>query len=101
MMHKDYCFMKILKNFTTDKFIEATKNGIDLQAILDKKVIPTEAQLDVLNKAKIAIENPNFMGFTIHNLYEFFMVFVVLSGVAAAILFLISGKLRKMMHGVH
>lgn len=86
---------------TTDKFIEASKNGIDLQAILDKKVVPTSAQLELLNKAKIAIENPNFMGFTIHNLYEFFMVFVVLSGAAAAILFVISGRLKKMMHGVH
>ncbi len=85
---------------TTDKYIEATRLGIDLQAVLDKRITPSAEQLDLLNKAKIAIENPNFMGFTIHNLYEFFMVFVVLSGVAAALLLLISGKLRKMMHGV-
>ena len=85
---------------TTDKFIAASKAGIDLQAILDKKVVPTEEQLNVLKAAKVAIENPHFVGFTIHNLYEFFMVFVVLSGVAAGILFLISGLLKKMMHGV-
>jgi POT family proton-dependent oligopeptide transporter len=85
---------------TTDKFIEASKNGIDLQGILDKKIVPTAEQLAILNKAKIAIENPHFMGFTIHNLYEFFMVFVVLSGAAAGLLLLISGRLRKMMHGV-
>lgn len=85
---------------TTDKFIEASKNGIDLQAVLDKKLIPSTEQLEILKKAKIAIENPHFMGFTIHNLYEFFMVFVALSGVAALLLFLISGILKKMMHGV-
>lgn len=85
---------------TTDKFIEASKHNIDLQAILDKKIIPTPEQLEILNKAKIAIENPHFLGFTIHNLYEFFMVFVALSGTAAALLFLISGRLKKMMHGV-
>ena len=72
---------------TTDKFIAASKQGIDLQAILDKKVVPS-------------IEKTHFAGFTIHNLFEFFMVFVVLSGVASLILFMISGMLKKMMNGV-
>lgn len=85
---------------TTDKFIEASKMGIDLQGVLDKKIIPTAEQLSMLDKAKIAIENPHFMGFTIHNLYEFFMVFVALSGVASLVLLAISGQLKKMMHGV-
>ena len=76
---------------TTDKFIAASKQGIDLQAILDKKVVPTTEQLNFLQTAKISIENTHFAGFTIHNLFEFFMVFVVLSGVASLILFMISG----------
>jgi hypothetical protein len=42
----------------------------------------------------------SFAGFKIHNLFEFFMVFVCLPGVASIILFLISGRLGKMMHGV-
>jgi len=41
-----------------------------------------------------------FAGFTIHNLFEFFMLFVILPGAAAVLLFLLSGKLKKMMHGV-
>ena len=85
---------------TTDKFIAASKQGIDLQAILDKKVVPTTEQLNFLQTAKISIENTHFAGFTIHNLFEFFMVFVVLSGVASLILFMISGMLKKMMNGV-
>lgn len=41
-----------------------------------------------------------FMGYQITNLYEFFMLFIVMTGIAAALLFLISGILRKMMHGI-
>ena len=40
---------------------------------------------------------PQILGYHINNLYDFFMVFVVSAAVAAAILFLISGKLAKMM----
>ncbi len=85
---------------TTDKFIAASEKGIDLQGILDKKIVPTQDQLSFLNSAKISIENPHFAGFTIHNLFEFFMVFVALSGIASVLLFLLSGTLKKMMHGV-
>jgi POT family proton-dependent oligopeptide transporter len=85
---------------TTDKFVAASKHGIDLQAVLDKKIVPTTEQMNFLQTAKINIENTHFAGFTIHNLFEFFMVFVVLSGVASLLLFLLSGTLKKMMHGV-
>jgi len=85
---------------TTDKFVAAQGHGIDLQALLDKRLTPTPEQMDFLKSAKISIENPHFAGFAIHNLFEFFMVFVVLSGSASILLFLISGRLKKMMHGV-
>lgn len=39
----------------------------------------------------------HFAGFTINNLYDFFMVFVVLSGVASILLFFISGWMEKRM----
>ena len=39
----------------------------------------------------------SFMGWRIENLFDFFMLFVCMSGVAAVILFLLSGKLQKMM----
>lgn len=42
----------------------------------------------------------SFLGYQINNIYDFFMLFVVMSGVAALILFLLSGKLLKMMQGV-
>ena len=43
---------------------------------------------------------PSIVGFQITNLYEFFMVFIVMTGVASAILFLMSGTLLKMMKGI-
>ncbi len=42
----------------------------------------------------------NLLGMQITDLYDFFMVFVVMAGVASVILFLLSKKLLKMMHGV-
>ncbi|ESU29637.1 proton-dependent di-tripeptide transporter [Flavobacterium limnosediminis JC2902] len=85
---------------TGDKFNKAKELGINLQDVLDKKVVPTEAQLKLLSDNQISAENPVFAGFEIHNLYEFFMVFVVLCGIASIILFLITPILKKMMHGV-
>jgi proton-dependent oligopeptide transporter, POT family len=85
---------------TGDKFAKAKELGIDLQPILDKTVTATPAQLQLLEANQIAAENPTFAGFEIHNLYEFFMVFVVLCGIASVILFLLTPVLKKMMHGV-
>lgn len=85
---------------TGDKFKKATELGIDLQAVLDKTITPTAEQLKVLADNQIADAYPVFVGFTIHNLFEFFMVFVVLCGVASAILFALTPLLKKMMHGV-
>ncbi|MEN9522854.1 MAG: hypothetical protein RL065_1231 [Bacteroidota bacterium] len=85
---------------TGDKFKKAQELGIDLQAVLDKTITPTAEQLKVLADNQIADAYPVFVGFTIHNLFEFFMVFVVLCGVASAILFSLTPVLKKMMHGV-
>ncbi|MEI7803448.1 MAG: peptide MFS transporter [Bacteroidota bacterium] len=85
---------------TGDKFNKANELGIDLQGVLDKKVIPTADQLKLLSDNKISASNPFFAGFEIHNLFEFFMVFVVLTGIASIILFALTPVLKKMMHGV-
>ena len=45
--------------------------------------------------------HPSFAGFEITGLYEFFMIFVILSGIASLILFFLTKTLQKMMHGVH
>ncbi len=86
---------------TGDKFNKAKELGIDLQAVLDKKITPTVEQVKLLVDNQISDHYPNFAGFEIQNLYQFFMVFVVLCGIAGTILALISPKLKKMMHGVN
>jgi POT family proton-dependent oligopeptide transporter len=40
---------------------------------------------------------PNFLGFEISNLYTFFMLFIIMTGIAAGILFVLSRTLQKMM----
>ena len=39
----------------------------------------------------------SFLGYSVNNLYDFFLIFVFLSGASAVVLFLFSGKLQKMM----
>lgn len=43
---------------------------------------------------------PSFMSFPINDLYSFFMLFVVMAGVASIILFFLSRKLVTMMNGI-
>lgn len=85
---------------TGDKFNKAKELGIDLQAILDKTAVPTDEQLKVLATHQINTVNPVFAGFEIHNLFQFFMVFVILTGLASIILFLLTPVLKRLMHGV-
>ncbi len=43
-------------------------------------------------------QKPVLLGLQIHDLYDFFMVFVIFSGLAAIVMFAISKKLTQMMH---
>ena len=85
---------------TGDQFTAAEKAGINLKDVLDKKIAPTVEQIKFMADNKISDHYPKFAGFTIHNLFEFFMVFVILCGVASALLFMLVPKLKKMMHNV-
>ena len=85
---------------TGDKFKKASELGIDLQAVLDKTITPTAEQLQLLAKNQINDSYKVFAGFEIQNLYDFFMVFVVLCGIASLILFLLTPFIKKMMNGV-
>ena len=42
----------------------------------------------------------SFLGYTMNNLYDFFMLFVVMSGIASIMLFFLSKRLEKLMHGI-
>jgi POT family proton-dependent oligopeptide transporter len=85
---------------TGDKYAAAAEKGINLQAILDKTGQATAEQMAFLSDKKIPTTYPTFAGFTIHNLFEFFMVFVILCGVASVVLYAITPILKRMMNGV-
>ena len=85
---------------TGDKFKKAQELGIDLQAVLNKVITPTAEQVKLLEENQISVSNRVFVGFGIHNLFECFMVFVVLTGLAAIVLFALTPMLRKLMNGV-
>ncbi|HLG38923.1 MAG TPA: peptide MFS transporter, partial [Chitinophagaceae bacterium] len=42
----------------------------------------------------------SFLGYQMNNLYDFFMLFVFMGGLAGIILILLSKRLQKMMHGI-
>jgi POT family proton-dependent oligopeptide transporter len=62
-----------------------------------KKGNPDSNTLEVWN---LSPKKPVFVGMEIKNLYDFFMIFVLMAGGASIILFLLSGRLLKLMNGI-
>lgn len=77
---------------------QAAQAGINLQPILSKTVRPDAQELARLKELKIPYEYKSILGFEINSLYEFFIMFVIMAGIASLILFAITKKLQKMMH---
>ena len=72
-------------------------SSVDFSKIKDKKAQEAAYQ-KVVETAKV--KERSFFGFKVNSLYSFFMVFVVMGGVAALILFFLQKKLLSMMHGI-
>jgi len=85
---------------TGDKYLKASERGIDLNAVLNQTATLTPEQSKFLADEKIPTTYSTFAGFEITNLFEFFMVFVILCGAAAVILYALTPLLKRMMHGV-
>lgn len=68
-----------------------------IKSIVDEKSKAVSTTLEEWNLNPV---KPSFLGIQITSLYHFFMIFVVLAGCASVILFLLSSKLNKMMHGL-
>jgi POT family proton-dependent oligopeptide transporter len=60
-------------------------------------VLKNNKTLDVWN---LNPTKPKFVGIQINDLFDFFMIFVVMAGVASGILFLLSPSLLRMMGGI-
>lgn len=79
---------------------KATSAGIDLQSILKGESTATADQINKLKELEIPFKFNSFMGYDIHNLYDYFILFVIMAGVASVILFILTRWLQKMMHGM-
>jgi len=42
----------------------------------------------------------SFLGYAMANTYDFFLLFVVMAGIASIVMFLLSKKLQTWMHGI-
>jgi POT family proton-dependent oligopeptide transporter len=82
------------------EFQEAARVGIDLPAILRGTVTPTSGDLDKLKEIGVRASYPELLGIQIHDLFQFFMIFVVSAGLASVLLLLLSRKFIRMMHGI-
>jgi POT family proton-dependent oligopeptide transporter len=72
-------------------------SSIKFDKIKDTKIKQTVYE-ELATKAEA--KEKSLFGIKVNSLYSFFMVFVVMAGVAAVILFLLSSKLLKMMNGI-
>ncbi len=98
---KDLFMLLKIKSAKVDESA-AKANNLDFGKIMkDEKAELTQEQYQLIKDKKIIRTGyPVFCGFTLHNLYEFFMVFVVMCGVASILLFSLTPVLTRMMHGI-
>jgi POT family proton-dependent oligopeptide transporter len=82
------------------EFKKAGEAGIDLPAILNGSMNATSEQIGKLKELEIPYQFSTVLGYQINNLYDFFIFFVIMAGIAALILFLLNKWLLKMMHGM-
>ncbi len=81
------------------------KDGIDVMPfdrIVFSEIKDTEQKKLIQGELeRKQLENPkSFLGYQISSLYDFFMLFVFMAGAASIVLFFLSRRLLKMMHGI-
>jgi len=70
-----------------------------LRSTLDS--VLTKDQFDIIkSQALVKPAYPEFMGVKLKDVYDFFMLFVVLCGLAGIVLYALTPMMKKMMHGV-
>ena len=70
-----------------------------LRQTLDS-VLTNEQYETIKTQGLIKPSYPEFMGFKLKDVYDFFMLFVVLCGLAGLVLYALTPMMKKMMHGV-
>jgi proton-dependent oligopeptide transporter, POT family len=66
---------------------------------LDSVLTPAQYET-IKSQGLIKPAYPEFMGFKLKDVYDFFMLFVVLCGLAGLVLYSLTPMMKKMMHGV-
>lgn len=76
----------------------------DQKSVYVLKLTPNELKkgeyVSTIERWNLAPTKPKIFGQSINNLYEFFVIFIILAGVSSVILFFLSSLLLKMMHGI-
>ena len=106
--------IKILEKIEKENGLTLFPKDFDVKSAIKVdgvKVIPFEkinlasitndnlkASIKVSLEKKQVISVKKFLGFEVKSLYDFFMLFVVMAGIASVILFFLSKKLVDMMH---
>ncbi|MCU0382091.1 MAG: peptide MFS transporter [Chitinophagaceae bacterium] len=76
---------------------KASEAGINLPDILSGKLTATPEQIETLKKLDIPYTFNSILGYQINNLYDYFIMFVIMAGVASLILFGLTGWLQRLM----
>ena len=102
-----YNLVLVDKSKKDNKTIENTENvnnvlSIPISSVKFDKIKESNVKQSIYEDlaGDAQAKEKSFLGITVNSLYSFFMVFVVMAGVAAVILFLLSSKLLKMMDGI-
>jgi POT family proton-dependent oligopeptide transporter len=90
------------EGYAKDKQKVGDVNVIPMERIALAEVKDEGVKLEIKKQVESSlVENSkSFIGIKITTLYDFFMLFVGMAGLSAIVLFFLSRKLLKMMHGV-
>ncbi len=96
--------LKVIKsnNGNIDRAVLLSDTTLLTHEIVEQKDPKTGklAEFEKLQCWNLKPQKPSFAGMQISTLYDFFMLFVYMAGIASIILFFLSSRLLKMMNGV-
>lgn len=102
--------VKEIENDSKTKLVATyeTAEKIDNKEYISIDIVATGEIKDKNLKASVVksvfegsiIKEKSFLGYKIDSLYSFFMLFVFMAGAASIVLFILSSRLMKMMHGI-
>lgn len=86
-------------NTMIKKARERKDTAYNISNTLDSVLTPSQYET-IKSQGLVKTAYPDFMGFKLKDVYDFFMLFVILCGLAGLILYSLTPMMKKMMHGV-